>query len=79
VFQEFKTIGRPIDEETPAAVLAGRVQGSVDAVQSMVDGLPRPTVYYELDSTPYSVGPASYIGQRIVEAGGKNIVPAAKG
>lgn len=79
VFQEFRTIGKLINEEAPAAVLTGRVQGAVEAVQSMVAGLPRPTVYYELDATPYSVGPTSYIGQLITMAGGMDIVPAAKG
>ena len=79
VYQKFQTIGKLINEETPAAVLTGRVQGAVDAVQHMLKGLPKPTVYYELDATPYSVGPTSYIGQLIAMAGGANIVPADKG
>jgi len=74
VFQKFKAIGTLINEQTPAAV-----QGAVDAVQTMLRGLPQPTVYYELDSTPYTAGPTSYIGQLIARAGGTNIVPADKG
>ncbi len=79
VYQSFETIGELIDEQAPAAVLSGRVQGAVDAVQNMLAGLPRTTVYYELDTTPYSAGPTSFIGQLLTRAGGANIVPASKG
>lgn len=79
LFPTFRVIGRLIDEQTPAAVLVGRVQGAVDAVARLTAGLPKPTVYLELDKTPYSVGPTSYIGQLIAKAGGKDIVPARLG
>ena len=37
------------------------------------------SVYYEIDATPYSVGPDSFIGVLISKAGGANIVEADMG
>ena len=45
----------------------------------MVADAPAPSVYYEIDATPYSVGPDSFIGVLISKAGGANIVTAEMG
>jgi iron complex transport system substrate-binding protein len=36
-------------------------------------------VYYELDATPYAVGPRSFVGELLAKAGGDNVVPADLG
>ncbi|MEX2540816.1 MAG: ABC transporter substrate-binding protein [Trueperaceae bacterium] len=74
VFENFALLGTLLDRETEAAVLSGRVRGQIEAVAAVVADLPEPTVFYELDATPYSVGPASFIGVLIAKAGGRNIV-----
>jgi iron complex transport system substrate-binding protein len=74
VFDSFATLGLLLDRETEAAVLSGRVRGQVEAVAALTADLPRPTVFYELDPTPYSVGPDSFIGVLISKAGGRNVV-----
>ena len=78
-YQLFAVIGLLLDAEDAAALVAGRVQGEIAGVAERVAGAPEPTVYYELDATPYSVGPGSFLGQMIAAAGGSNIVPAELG
>lgn len=38
-----------------------------------------PTVYFEVDSTPYAAGEASFLGELLVRLHARNIVPAAMG
>jgi iron complex transport system substrate-binding protein len=79
VFENFTTLGLLLDRETEAAVLSGRVRGEVETVAELTADLPPPTVFYELDPTPYSVGPESFIGVLISKAGGRNVVTADMG
>jgi len=73
------TMGRLLDRQTAAGVLRGRIEGEVAAVASRVAGLPQVSVFVELDSTPYSVGPTSYLGTLLAKAGGRTIVSASMG
>ena len=79
----FGTLGRLLDRDTQASVLKGRVQGQVAAVAARVAALPAAqrhvSVFVELDPTPYSVGPGSYLGTLLDRAGGRSIVPASMG
>lgn len=79
VFEEFEALGALVGRETEAAVLAGRVRGGVEAIAARAGQLPPTSVYYEIDPTPYSVGPNSFIGVLLTKAGGANIVPAELG
>ncbi len=72
-------MGRLLDRQTAAGVLRGRIEGQVAAAASRVAGLPRVSVFVELDSTPYSVGPTSYLGTLLAKAGGQTIVRASMG
>ncbi|MEX2533992.1 MAG: ABC transporter substrate-binding protein [Trueperaceae bacterium] len=74
VFESFEALGLLLDRETEAALLSGRVRGEVEAVAEQASRYPSPTVFFELDATPYSVGPGSYIDELIRLAGGENIV-----
>jgi iron complex transport system substrate-binding protein len=38
-----------------------------------------PTVYFEIDRTPYVAGPQSFIGELLTRLGARNIIPAAMG
>ena len=79
VFDSFEVVGELLNLEGEAASLANKVRGEVDAVAALVADAPVPTVFYELDATPYSVGPDSYIGTLISKAGGRTIVEAGMG
>jgi iron complex transport system substrate-binding protein len=64
----------------PAAeALADEIDAGLEAVRLAVVGLPRPTVFVELDPTPYAAGPGSWIGALVTIAGGAHVVTAAMG
>lgn len=79
VFDFFENIGQLINQETEAALLSGEVRGTVDTIGALTAGLETPSVFYELDATPYSVGPESFIGLIIQKAGGQTIVESGMG
>lgn len=79
IFVEFNKLGMLINREAEAAVLIGQVQGAVAAVEDLLANHAPKTVYFELDATPYSVGPSSFIGELLSKAGGQNIVTEAMG
>ena len=74
VFEKFTVLGELLNRETQAALLNGRVQGRIRAISERASQLEPTTVYYEIDPTPYSAGPNSYIGTLLSRAGGQNIV-----
>lgn len=67
--------GRP--EE--AATLVRRIRDDVERETRRAAALPRVRVYYELDATPYAVGPDSFVGALLSRAGGDNVVPRGIG
>ena len=73
------TMGKLLDRQAAAAVVTGRIQGQVAAVAGKVAGAPNVSVFVELDGTPYSVGPSSYLGTLLAKAGGHTIVAASMG
>lgn len=79
VFRVIEETGRLVGRAREASELSSRLRAEIASVEASVQALPPVSVYYELDSTPYSVGPASFIGVLLAKAGGKNIVPAALG
>lgn len=72
-------LGEMLDREDQAALLVGRVRGEIAGVEAVVAGAHAPTVFVELDPTPYSVGPDSFLGVLLSKAGGANIVTSAMG
>jgi iron complex transport system substrate-binding protein len=79
IFDITERIGALLGLSEEAADLISVLQREVAEVMAAVAGRERPWVYYELDPSPYSVGPASYLGILIELAGGKTIVPAELG
>jgi iron complex transport system substrate-binding protein len=78
-FDFIELLARLVNREVQADLLIGKIRGEVEAVASLTQHLPKPSVYFEVDATPYSVGPGSYIGVLIEKAGGANIVAADQG
>ena len=79
VFDKFNVLGELVNRETQAALLSGRVEGSIRAISERASQLAPTPVYFEIDPTPYSVGPNSFIGTLLSRAGGQNIVAAGLG
>lgn len=74
VFRVIGAIGRMVCKAPEAARLARRIADDIADVEGRVRGRPPVRVYYELDPTPYTVGPLSVIGAMMAKAGGEDIV-----
>lgn len=79
VFRVIGAVGHVTGRDGAAAALVARLHAEMDAVEIPLRGLPRVRVYYELDATPYTVGPGSFIGAMLAKAGGEDIIPASLG
>jgi len=79
VFRIVAVVGHLTGRDAAAEALAVRMHAEMDAVEIPLRDLPRVRVYYEIDATPYSVGPDSFIGAMLARAGGEDIIPAALG
>ncbi len=75
----FELLGAVLDRPTEAALLTGRVQGEIAGVAAVIAGAAQPSVFIELDPSPYSAGPESYMGSLFTMAGGQNVLPASLG
>jgi iron complex transport system substrate-binding protein len=72
-------VGALLGLESEAALLVGRTQGRLAALAARSGGAEGPSVFVEIDATPYSVGPGSFLGSLLTLAGARNIVPAGLG
>ncbi|WP_456410405.1 ABC transporter substrate-binding protein [Oceanithermus sp.] len=80
IFRTTRTLGELVNREAEAEALVARINQQVYALESQAaKATDRPTVYYEIDATPYTVGPNSFIGTLIKKARGENIIPAELG
>lgn len=60
--------------EAEAAALAAELDAGFRAVAAAVAGAPRPTVFVEIDATPYAAGPTSLVGALVAIAGGDHVL-----
>jgi iron complex transport system substrate-binding protein len=60
------------------AEIAARVNAIGDTARAARKG-DGPSVYFEVDRTPYAAGPASFIGELLTRVGARNIVSAGLG
>ncbi|HSB79629.1 MAG TPA: cobalamin-binding protein [Candidatus Methylomirabilis sp.] len=75
VLTSLQSLGRVLQAEAAAAKLVQRIQARAAAVQQAVQGRRRPRVLYLVWSDPLvAAGPASFVGDLLEMAGGKNIV-----
>lgn len=79
IFELIDTLALLLGARTEAALLNGRLRGELDAVAALVAERARPRVFYELDPSPYTVGPDGFIGTLLTLAGGENVVTSAMG
>lgn len=80
IFRTTRTLGRLLGMEAQAERLVAQIQREVYGEESRAaQAKARPRVYYEIDPTPYTVGPESFIGVLIAKARGVNIVPKELG
>ena len=75
----FEILGQLSNREIESTLLTEKVQADIQTIVNLVASAEKPNVYYEIDATPYSIGPSSYIGVLIDKAGGKTIVTEEQG
>ncbi len=68
-------LGLPLE----AAALADHLERGLEAVRVAVAGADRPTVFVEIDATPYAAGPTSLVGAIVSIAGGEHVIDASLG
>lgn len=80
VFRVMGLLGQALDRRHEARALAERIRDEASRIEEAARSAGgMPSVYYEIDETPYSVGPGSFIGTLLTRAGGRNIVPDGLG
>ena len=79
VFQKISTLGLLTNHEAGATRLITEMRTDLNTLGASVQGLPKVSVYYEVDPAPYTAGPNSFIGVLMSKAGGQNVIPAALG
>lgn len=80
IFRSTRLLGKVLGISAKAEGLVAKIQQEVYAAESKAAKTPdRPGVYYEIDPTPYTVGPDSFIGALIAKARGQNIIPKELG
>ena len=73
------TVGKAVGNTEKAQVVEERLRAELDQLRSKVEGLPQPTVFYELDYDPlFTVGPGSFIQDAIQIARGENVTADAQ-
>ncbi len=71
VSHDILLIGQAVGEQADAAAMAVRIEAGFDDVRAAVAGLPKPRLFYEIDSTGAIYGPAdhSFLAEMIEIAG----------
>jgi len=75
-------VGEILGVSNRAALLNRQIDAEVHALSAEVLARRRgaaPTVYFEVDRTPYAAGPSSFIGELLARLGARNIVTADLG
>src|SRR5690606_2444907 len=72
----FTVMGTMLGAEEQAAALNADLEAEFEMVAELLAGSRPVSVFVELDPTPYSAGPESFIGELLTMAGGSNIVTA---
>lgn len=72
-------LGVLLDLPLEAAALSNHLERGLEEVRLAVAGADRPTVFVEIDATPYAAGPESLVGAIVTIAGGDHVVDASLG
>jgi iron complex transport system substrate-binding protein len=79
VFRVIAAVGTMVDRTEEAARLSETIREEIRTIERRVGSHERVSVFYELDTTLYTVGPSSFVGVMLTKAGGSNVIPAGIG
>lgn len=72
-------LGELVGRQTEARQLTAEQEQRIASARQEAQGLSAPRVYVELDPTPFSAGPGSYVDDLLQIVGAVNVVPAEMG
>ena len=80
VFTKTRLLGKIVNRDAQALNLVTSMRRDIARVEILTRNSTRkPTAYYEIDPTPYSIGPNSFMGVLLTKAGAQNVIPASLG
>ena len=79
VFEKIATIGKLVNREKNAVQSITKMRSELNVIEQSVRNLPKVSCYFEIDPTPYTVGPNSFVGALLTKAGGINVISAGIG
>lgn len=79
VFQKIAVLGQLTNHEAGATRLITSMRSDMNTLAAQLQGAAKVSAYYEIDPTPYTVGPGSFIGVLMSKAGGSNVIPGGLG
>ncbi|UBV42938.1 ABC transporter substrate-binding protein [Deinococcus taeanensis] len=80
VFSRTLLLGRIVNREAQAKALVTKLKSDIARVEILTkNAVRKPTAYFEIDPTPYSIGPNSFMGVLLTKAGARNIIPVSMG
>lgn len=80
VFSKTLTLGRIVNREAQAKNVVLNIRRDIAKVEILTrNAVRKPTAYFEIDPTPYSIGPNSFMGVLLTKAGARNVIPASLG
>lgn len=80
VFSKTLVLGQIVNREAQAKNLVTGMRRDIARIEILTrNAVKKPTAYYEVDPTPYSIGPNSFMGVLLTKAGARNIIPASMG
>lgn len=73
------TVGKAVGNVEKARVVEERLQSELNQLEQQLEGLPQPTVFYEIGYDPlFTVGPGSFVQDAIRIARGENVTADAQ-
>ena len=73
LYTSIKTVGDLTGNESGAADVVAKMESKVKEIDTRLTGITeRPMLYYELDATPFTAGPGTFVDLLITRAGGTN-------
>ncbi|GHF40549.1 iron complex transport system substrate-binding protein [Deinococcus metalli] len=80
VFSKLLTLGKLVNREAAAKALVTTMARDIAKTEVLTRAaVTKPTAYFEIDPTPYSIGPKSFMGVLLTKAGARNIIPESMG
>jgi iron complex transport system substrate-binding protein len=78
-FEKIAILGRLTGTFNTSQSIISRLRNEISQIGAKIVRQKKVSVYFEVDPTPYAAGEASFIGELLTRAGGKNIVPKSLG